>query len=115
MTTNERSTTEGPGHDVDRLLRLLADSTRRRVLRNLTAERNDTATIDALATALGGEATPGPDSVREARIQLHHTHLPKLDDAGVVDVDWERKVVEYRDGYRFDVLLDSVLSATEMG
>ena len=84
-------------HDV------LRNERRARTLKYLKRERG-TVTLrelaEALATAETGE-TPPPRNVRESVYNsLHQTHLPKLDDLGIVAYERNRKTVELRAGAR---------------
>jgi len=74
----------------DALFGALADATRRRVLWYLLDESS--AAIDELADVLAGwrldeQHTVDPDEHDSFVAALHHTHLPVLNDAGLVDYD----------------------------
>ncbi|QLH81020.1 DUF7344 domain-containing protein [Halosimplex pelagicum] len=70
--------------ETDELFAVLSDSNRRFVLSHL-AQRETPPALDPLAGAL---AEWNDDLTREdARIALHHVHLPKLGDAGLVEYD----------------------------
>lgn len=77
---------------------LLSADRRRHVVSLLTtAER--TLPLDELAEAVavlerGDVDEPGADDLDSVRISLHHVHLPRLDDAGVVDYDPDERTVE---------------------
>lgn len=79
----------------------LANPRRRDVLYHLS--ENDAATIDALAAEIAARETDvRPEDVssddREATmVDLHHTHLPKLADAGLVEFDRRSGAVAFRD------------------
>lgn len=62
----------------------VADAHRRFVVSYLD-ERGPPVEVETLATALAGWDDELDD--REARIRLHHTHLPKLERADVVTYD----------------------------
>ncbi|WP_135364930.1 DUF7344 domain-containing protein [Halosimplex halophilum] len=67
--------------ETDALFAVLSNADRRFVLSHL-AQRETPPALDPLAGAL---ATWNDDRSREdARIALHHVHLPKLEDAGLV-------------------------------
>ena len=76
---------------VDELFDVLGDERRRRVLAVL-AERQSPIDAKQLAFAV---ATRGNDDtvtlsesvVEDVHVTLHHVHLPKLDEAGLVDFD----------------------------
>ncbi|GGJ02237.1 hypothetical protein GCM10008995_09980 [Halobellus salinus] len=78
-------------HDV------LRNDRRRLVLERLRTAR-DAETVSDLAEHIGGvEAgeSPPPRNVRQSvYVSLHQTHLPKLDELGVVDYDPDGKTVE---------------------
>lgn len=102
---------------VDRLVALLAAPPRRAVLEALVrADGRLTLTrlVSTLADADGDERT--------VEIELHHSHLPKLDEAGLVDYDAAAGEVELstdrtllaerleRAGGRFEALAAAVRS-----
>jgi predicted transcriptional regulator len=78
-------------HDV------LRNNRRRLVLERLRTTR-DAETVSDLAEHIGGiEAgeSPPPRNVRQSvYVSLHQTHLPKLDELGIVDYDPDGKTVE---------------------
>ncbi|MFC7140637.1 hypothetical protein ACFQMA_12485 [Halosimplex aquaticum] len=68
--------------ETDELFAVLSNANRRFVLSHL-AEREHSPALDPLAAAM---AEWSDDLDREdARIALHHVHLPKLEDAGFVE------------------------------
>lgn len=74
----------------DSFYRAFASTHRRRILYYLL-EEND-STLEELATVLSGwDANPktmrSPEYRMELLSQLHHNHLPQLDDAGLVEFD----------------------------
>lgn len=74
---------DGPSLSMDDRLELLSDPHRRCVLEQL--ERTaDPIDVDELAKRVAARVDGGR---RETRLVLHHNHLPKLDDYGVVDYD----------------------------
>lgn len=83
---NERPTERDD--DFVRLFRALCDTTRLRVL---AALMNDEARrVDELETMEVG--TDGP-SHKTVWVELHHSHIPHLDETGLVDWDRERGTV----------------------
>lgn len=91
------SSSESPGEASDTAAITEADrhwiltSERRRTLLEVLEDRSAPVGVEALAAAIG-EAELGvealePETVERIAITLHHNHLPKLDDAGVVEYD----------------------------
>lgn len=72
---------------------VLAHRHRRAILRHL-ADTNGTVSFDQLAEALLADAK-GVGSLNEAQIQLHHVHLPKIQQAGLIDYDAPDDTVRY--------------------
>ncbi|MFC6824106.1 DUF7344 domain-containing protein [Halopelagius fulvigenes] len=84
----------------DEALSALADERRRLAL---TALRDDGAAASRFALAgevlrrETGDSDPDTDDIRRVELQLHHAHLPKLDDANFVAYDAETGRAEYAD------------------
>lgn len=99
MTTpdRDRTTIEVPtGLDRDELFSLLGNERRRRTIRYLLENEVETVEVDTLAAALAGEADDEPASGGDRQrvaTSLAHTHLPKLEAAGVLDYDRDRNRV----------------------
>ena len=91
----------GPGTRPDRLLELLAQPRRRTVL-TVLADGEATPSLEDLARAVLAEERGIPvDAVPEAELEdvtigLCHSHLPAMDDAGVLEYDRTAGRVTYR-------------------
>lgn len=80
---------------LDRVFEILSDHRRRYVLYYLNNPQKQTVTLDELADQVCtwerewiGRTNKLKGNHREnIRIQLHHIHLPKMDDAGAIDYD----------------------------
>lgn len=68
------------GVDLNQVFRALSHPTRRRVLAAITID--DTRRVDEFETAA---FVPDGHSVRTVSMELHHSHLPRLDEAGLID------------------------------
>jgi hypothetical protein len=64
------------------------------------AERVDASDADSDS----GESVAAP---RQTAVQLHHTHLPKLADAELLDYDRDSRTVVRFDEERLDALLET--------
>ncbi|UPW00623.1 hypothetical protein M0R88_00630 [Halorussus gelatinilyticus] len=77
-----------------------------RVLLRHLADCDETVVVDDLVDLLADDATLA-DEVR-LRARLHHSYLPKLADAGLVEYDADRELVARRDDGRFEALRPTV-------
>ncbi|WP_455449677.1 DUF7344 domain-containing protein [Natrinema thermotolerans] len=109
LRSPERLTAFGEDADaVDTAMDLLADGRRRAALQYL-AETGGDATLTELAVEIAAqEAGVEPNAIsdhgdvssrerRAVRISLHHTHIPKLTTAEVVDYDTETETITLTD------------------
>lgn len=80
-----------------------------RVALQQLAECDDALVVDDLVARLSDELD---DAVSESRLRtsLHHAHLPKLDDAGLVDYDPDRGLVRFRDDSKFEAISPAIES-----
>lgn len=85
----------------DVALGLLADSTRRAFLRELITADNDVISVDELTSAERPEWSA-------SKIELYHTHLPKLAEAGVIDWNRDSGTVQYRPSESIESVLRTV-------
>ena len=94
MTQSPSDSPDGPQETTTLIesdhVRLLA-SYRRRVLLDVVVDRSMPVGLETLAAAVG-EAESGAgelerETVDRIAITLHHNHLPRLADAGVLDYD----------------------------
>jgi hypothetical protein len=98
---------------LDTTLEILANRDRRAIIDYLRDESNHTATIDELANYLvsrkAEQATehPGHDHVQTT---LHHIHVPKLVDAGVIDYDARNQEIRYWGSDRLETWHDQIRS-----
>ena len=91
--------------ELDTVFELLGDRERRSVVAHLLEGNGQTATVPELADQCQQEAEGSTSTTDPVVMRLHHTHLPKLEDAGVVEYDPRSKTVRYRG----DALLETFL------
>lgn len=87
---------------LDRVFALLADQRRRIILACLRDHAQAIALADlAEEVAIRETERPIPEiparHIQEIRLVLHHTHLPKLVEAGAVEYDHERDLIRVTD------------------
>lgn len=95
-TPTFRGTTDDD-QSLDDVYGLLSDE-RRRASVAVLADRGDEIELSRLASAvaerIGDEsADPSAETVDRMRISLHHCHLPKLAEAGLIAYDVDRRIV----------------------
>lgn len=96
-TLLEESTGASTTLSKDDLFDLLSDHRRRSVLRCLDAHEGSKpvriGTLVDRISAEGSSTGPADDAHERIRIQLHHNHLPKLEDHGIIEYDPARERV----------------------
>jgi hypothetical protein len=105
-------------HSLDACLRLVADRHRRRVIHHLRRGADGATTFDALVDRMHGrapDAKNGPPRDREdLATRLHHNHLPRLAEYGVVEFDHRSGVVRYHSDEQVETVLDSLPDAVSL-
>lgn len=107
--------TDSGTESYDELLRALADPRRRAVVEYFVDGPSSDAELALLAECLCSVETSRPDQAtenhrREIAIGLHHNHLPKLDDLGLLEYDPDRRRASYRDDSEVEALVESLSS-----
>ncbi|WP_135825447.1 DUF7344 domain-containing protein [Halorussus ruber] len=83
---------------LDSTLEILADHDRRVIIDYLRAEADQTATVGELADYLVSQKVEKADerpSSDRVQTMLHHIHVPKLVDVGLVDYDARNEEIRY--------------------
>ena len=108
----DRRTTKG---QLTLLYKLLADH-RRRVLLQCLRNTDASLSVSALVTELtqGDGREPSERDVA-TEIAVHHIHLPKLADAGVVEYDQSAQQATYSAPPQVDALLEEMLVTVSTG
>lgn len=92
----------------EELHRLLANDRRRYLLSYLSTEATDPVSKDELRDVIAERERPDPGPAAHRvriSIDLHHIHLPKLADAGVIEYDPVAETVSYKGSDRLESLL----------
>lgn len=91
----------------DELLTILSEAKRRAILTHLQDADDGVATVQELANEIdlqkdgGSEVTP---------VELVHSDLPRLEDAGVVEFDQRSRTVRYQGSTELERLLQFVVA-----
>ena len=100
----------------DTALHIVANQHRRSVLDHLIESDSNVVALDTLVEHVRPENPPpepvGVGGAKRMLLELHHTHLPKLEDAGLVEYDDPTKTVHYHQNERIEKLHQFV--ATEL-
>ena len=123
MTLPQFTETPVSGNEsLDSLFDCLASSERRRILGILDERAPNSVPRRDLAKHLvqskhSDAAAQDPDeAVKRASLELHHTHLPKLDAAGLIDQDTGRETVTISDHPAYeDDGIDAVIDPSSTG
>lgn len=98
--------------ELDTCLELVRDRDRRLVIQHLRRDNDTETTVDALVDQLhGGDFVHGDDPPPDRDVllaKLHHNHLPKLADHGVVEFNPTDGTVRYRSPDRIESVLDAL-------
>jgi hypothetical protein len=85
---------------LDTIFDILSHSYRRQILSYLSQTEDDLATIADLVTVISKHESESETSVQRTQddavgIALHHNHLPKLADAGLIEFDTRSETIRY--------------------
>ncbi len=88
-----RIRTTGPDEELSPIFDLLSDRRRLRLIAHLSCRSGEPVGLDALVDVVAA-AEPTADRERVA-ISLAHVHLPKLEQAGLIEYDSARSEVHW--------------------
>lgn len=92
----------------------VADEWARRALRTLHEAERDLISLDELADQVAREYSDSrPDGTHKAKLRLHHSSLPRLDELGLVEYDRESNIVRNNPEKRLPEDLKDQLHALE--
>jgi DNA-binding transcriptional ArsR family regulator len=92
---------------LDTVFRALAHPLRREALAVLSGRDDGVARVEELTDELLDAS--GAESTARLHAALHHTHLPALVDAGIVEYDARSGLVRYREGQPKAELIESAI------
>jgi len=105
--TQSGSDRETGGRSFSNSIEALASHRRRRVLYYLLDTDDGLVPTDDLVDHVL-EHDPKADDRDEITLSLHHVHLPKLSDAGLIEYDTQGGTVRYRESTMVEGLLDAL-------
>jgi DNA-binding transcriptional ArsR family regulator len=92
------STERATRPELDELFEVLADGHRRHALAYLADTDDGVAAFSELIEHVADDSAGGSTDKERVAVGLHHSHLPKLADASLVEYDPRSEVVRYRGG-----------------
>jgi hypothetical protein len=101
----------GVSLSLDTVLSLLADHRRRDLLQHLREQPDRPASVEECVEFLVEQEAerigdrPDPERVETA---LHHVHVPKMVDTGILDYDHRSQVLRYWSNDRLEAWLDRI-------
>ncbi|WP_458186945.1 DUF7344 domain-containing protein [Haladaptatus sp. NG-WS-4] len=98
---------------IDDILKAVADSQRRHILSYLSSNSEAHCSVAEVVDHLQSKATGADQSQRHLRQRLHHVHLPKLMNLGLITYNAETQKVQYTEHQQLESLLSHVASLTE--
>jgi hypothetical protein len=89
-----------PNLSLDTIFDILSHAHRRRILSYLSQTEDDLTTVADLVTVISKHESESETSVQHTqddavRVALHHNHLPKLADVGVIEFDTRSETIQY--------------------
>jgi hypothetical protein len=106
---NRGSESQDPS--IDTCLKLLANRQRRRIFAVFLDSGTDYVSVDELVAAVvgnDGESVGSETDHDTVVITLFHVHLPKFDDAGVVEYDARNRDVRYRGDPKLEAMFETI-------
>ncbi|WP_435159064.1 DUF7344 domain-containing protein [Haladaptatus sp. DFWS20] len=108
----DRSTTKG---QISQLYELLADHQRRALLQCLSNTESSLSTSTLVTELTQGSDLDPAERETNTEIAVHHIHLPKLADAGIIEYDQSAQQAAYSATPQVDTLLKEMLVTVSTG
>ena len=109
--------TQTHGVPTETLLRSVSDPRRRAILEYLVDTGDDAIELDELPQPIvinaSGGCTPRGHFELPSKVELHHTHLPALDEAGIIEYDPRGGTIRNRPSERMHKLLQFISTQLE--
>lgn len=106
------STGPAMSYSLETIYGVLQHRRRRLVVHHLREADGGVTSLDAVRRAVlnwerrSDEVAVPSDHDRQVAVALHHVHLPKLEEHGVIEYDWRSKTIRYRPGETLEAHLD---------
>lgn len=99
-TSQCNDSSSSPDISLDTIFDILSHSHRRQILSYLSRNEDDLATVTDLVTFVSTHELEAEERVEDThndavRVALHHNHLPKLADTGVIEYDTQNGTIRY--------------------
>ncbi|WP_436926706.1 DUF7344 domain-containing protein [Halosimplex amylolyticum] len=106
------------GVSLDEVHHVLGRKRRRGVLSYLTDHPGEPVPVDELVDIVVERERPGPGpATHRVRVEtdLHHVHLPKLADTGIIEFDPVAETVRYTTSEKLEAILKVSIALKEAG
>ena len=102
MSESHDSAGRTPEESLDGLLEVLANERRRRILYYLDGKDDEVATFTELIDYVTVHEADSVDDLAsdEVAVALYHTHIPRLEEAGLIEYDARSRTIRYREDPR---------------
>lgn len=97
---------------INQVVAVLDRPVRQEILEYLARETKREADLDELVDYLSGKDHRAPASGERIALRLHHVHLPKLADTGVIEYNPDERRIRYQGDTSVERILD-VLKETD--
>ncbi|WP_266082864.1 DUF7344 domain-containing protein [Haladaptatus caseinilyticus] len=97
---------------LDEIFTLLANTQRRHILTHLIETADQPVPLEALVEYLQTHTDTNPEKLQT---RLHHLHLPKLADYGVIEYNSSLQLISYTEHPRLEALLQAGQSLGDGG
>lgn len=106
----EENGTRPSSLSVDDILKAVADPYRRSLLDYLSSVPENRCSVSELVNVLRSEDGLAASSQERIRQRLHHVHLPKLRNLGLIEHDEESDEVQYVESPRMETVIGQIRS-----
>lgn len=95
--------------NLDKILQVLADHHRRQAIQILRQTPDDEIGVEELLDELIRRTGQDEDIRDHVAVQMHHNHLPKLAEKGLIAYNQDARHVRYRPDKKVEAVMDGIV------